>query len=40
MRRDNVGSAHLPGLRDLHIAPTALEDILATISAGGRATQQ
>ena len=40
MRRDNVASQELPGLRDLHIAPTALEDALATIAVGGRATRE
>ena len=31
MRRDNVTSRDLPGLRDLHIAPTALEGAIPTI---------
>ena len=39
MRRDNVASQELPGLRDLQITPTSLEDVLATFAAGGRATQ-
>jgi uncharacterized protein YbjT (DUF2867 family) len=36
MRRDNVASGDLPGLRDLHVAPTALEDIVPTVASGGR----
>jgi uncharacterized protein YbjT (DUF2867 family) len=40
MRRDNVAADDLPGLRDLRIAPTALEDVvLATLAAGGSRTQ-
>ena len=31
MRRDNVASPELPGLRDLHTVPTALESVLPTI---------
>jgi uncharacterized protein YbjT (DUF2867 family) len=31
MRRDNVASPDLPGLGDLRVAPTALEDVLLTI---------
>jgi uncharacterized protein YbjT (DUF2867 family) len=38
MRRDNVAARDLPGLRDLHIAPTALEDVVAIIASAGRAT--
>ena len=38
MRRDNVASPDLPGLRDLHIAPTALEDVVTIIAGAGRAT--
>ena len=38
MRRDNVAARDLPGLRDLHIAPTALEDVVAIIADAGRAT--
>jgi uncharacterized protein YbjT (DUF2867 family) len=37
MRRDNVAARDLPGLRDLHIAPTALEDVVAIIADAGRA---
>jgi len=40
MRRDNVASRDLPGLLDLHIVPTALEVVLATIADGGRATRR
>jgi NADH dehydrogenase len=35
MRRDNVASSDLPGLPELRIRPTALEDVLAAIAAGG-----
>jgi uncharacterized protein YbjT (DUF2867 family) len=38
MRRDNVAARDLPGLRDLHIAPTALEDVVAIIANARRAT--
>jgi uncharacterized protein YbjT (DUF2867 family) len=39
MRRDNVASPDLPGLRELHIAPTALEDVLSAVAVekAGRA---
>jgi uncharacterized protein YbjT (DUF2867 family) len=40
MRRDNIASGDLPGLRDLHIAPTALEDVLVTFADGGKSTRQ
>jgi NADH dehydrogenase len=40
MRRDNVVSQDLPDLRDLHIAPTALEDVVPTIADGGKAAQR
>jgi uncharacterized protein YbjT (DUF2867 family) len=40
MRRDNVASGDLPGLRDLHIAPTALEDVVATIAGSSRTAQR
>jgi NADH dehydrogenase len=36
MRRDNVASRDLPGLRDLHVAPTALEDVLPAAADGRR----
>ena len=32
MRRDNVASPELPGLRDLHVSPTALEDVVSTVA--------
>jgi hypothetical protein len=31
MRRDNVASPTLPGLTELGIAPTSLEDVVATL---------
>ena len=34
MRRDNVVSQELPGLRDLHIVPMALEDAIPTVLDG------
>jgi uncharacterized protein YbjT (DUF2867 family) len=34
MRRDNVASQELPGLRDLHIVPTALEGVLSGVVDG------
>jgi NADH dehydrogenase len=34
MRRDNVASQQLPGLRNLNIAPTPLEDVVLTIAEG------
>jgi NADH dehydrogenase len=34
MRRDNVASQELPGLRNLNIAPTALEDVVLTVAEG------
>ena len=40
MRRDNVASGDLPGLPDLHIAPTALEDIVATLAGSSRTAQR
>jgi NADH dehydrogenase len=40
MRRDNVVSQDLPDLRDLHIAPTALEDVVPTIADGGKAARR
>jgi uncharacterized protein YbjT (DUF2867 family) len=36
MRRDNVTSRDLPGLRDLDVEPTALEDVVSTIASGSR----
>ena len=36
MRRDNVASPELPGLRDLHVVPTALENVVSTVTDGGR----
>ncbi len=36
VRRDNVASGNLPGLQDLGLAPTALEDVLATLADGGK----
>jgi NADH dehydrogenase len=36
MRRDNVASGDLPGLRNLHVAPTALEDVVHTVAEGRR----
>ncbi len=40
MRRDNVACRDLPGLRELGIAPTALEDVVPAVAAsgGGRPT--
>lgn len=35
MRRDNVASRDLPGLRELGIAPTALEDVVPAVAAAG-----
>ena len=35
MRRDNVASKDLPGLRDLHIVPTALEGVVSALGDGG-----
>ena len=35
MRRDTVASDGLPGLRDLGIAPTAIEDVLPALAAPG-----
>ena len=40
MRRDNVASGDLPGLRDLHIVPTALEDVVATMAGSSRTAQR
>jgi NADH dehydrogenase len=40
LRRDNVASGDLLGLRDLHITPTALEDVLVTFADGGKSTRQ
>ena len=37
MRRDNVASQDLPGLRELHIAPTPIEDVMPTVADGARA---
>jgi NADH dehydrogenase len=34
MRRDNVASPDLPGLRDLDVAPTALEDVVPAVADG------
>ena len=34
MRRDNVASQELPSLRNLNIAPAALEDVVLTIAEG------
>ena len=34
MRRDNVVSKDLPGLRNLQIVSTALEDVIPTVAAG------
>jgi NADH dehydrogenase len=36
MRHDNVASRDLPGLCDLHVTPTALEDVVPTVVSGGR----
>jgi uncharacterized protein YbjT (DUF2867 family) len=36
MRRDNVVSKDLPGLRNLQIVSTALEDVIPTVAAWGR----
>jgi uncharacterized protein YbjT (DUF2867 family) len=36
MRRDNVTSRDLPGLEDLHVAPTPLEDVVPTVAEGRR----
>jgi NADH dehydrogenase len=40
MRRDNVASQDLPGLPDLHVAPTALEDVVSTVANGGRTARR
>jgi uncharacterized protein YbjT (DUF2867 family) len=40
MRRDNVASQDLPGLQDLHVAPTALEDVVPTVADGGMAARR
>jgi hypothetical protein len=32
MRRDNVASRELPGLWDLRVTPTALEDVVPTVA--------
>jgi len=32
-------SRELPGLRDLHIAPTALEEVVSAVADGGREAQ-
>ena len=34
MRRDNVASQELPGLRNLNVAPAALEDVVLTVTEG------
>jgi len=34
MRHDNLASQELPGLRNLNIAPTALEDVVLTVVEG------
>ena len=34
MRRDNVASQKLPGLQNLNIAPTPLEDVVLTVAEG------
>jgi NADH dehydrogenase len=39
MRHDNVASAHLPGLLDLHVAPTAREEVVPTVAAGRKAAR-
>jgi uncharacterized protein YbjT (DUF2867 family) len=39
MRRDNVASQELPGLRDLDITPTALEEVVSAVADGGREVQ-
>jgi NADH dehydrogenase len=36
MRHDNVASSDLPGLCDLHVTPTALEDVAPTVASGDR----
>ncbi len=36
MRRDNVASRDLPGLRELGVSPAALEDVVPAVAAGGR----
>ena len=36
MRHDNVASRDLPGLCDLHVTPTALEDVVPTVESGDR----
>jgi NADH dehydrogenase len=36
MRHDNVASRDLPGLGELRIIPTALEDIVPAVASGGR----
>ena len=39
MRRNNVASQELPGLRNLNIAPTALEDVVLAVAEGKAARQ-
>jgi uncharacterized protein YbjT (DUF2867 family) len=36
MRRDNVASRDLPGLWDLDVAPTAIEDVVRAVACGDR----
>ena len=38
MRRDNVASSGLPGLRELGVAPAALEDVVPAVAARGGST--
>ena len=40
MLRDNVASQDLPGLRDLHIVPSAIEDVVLAIADRGRAARR
>ncbi|MCW3477478.1 complex I NDUFA9 subunit family protein [Limobrevibacterium gyesilva] len=40
MRRDNVASQDLPGLRDLHVEWTALEEVVLAMAGGGRAPRR
>ena len=35
MRRDNVASCGVPGLRELDIPPAALEDLVPAVAASG-----
>jgi uncharacterized protein YbjT (DUF2867 family) len=40
MQRDNVASQDLPGLADLQVAPTALDDVVPTAAAAGSTSRR